>query len=357
MKIIKILLFPFALLYGMVMFIRNKLFDWRVLPSKSFDIPVISVGNLTLGGTGKTPHVEYLINLLMKDYSIATLSRGYGRKTKGFIIASDFMNYLEIGDEPLQFKHKFEDIHVVVDEKRRRGIKLILKKIPDLDVVILDDALQHRYVKPGLSILLSDYHNLYTKNYPFPTGTLREFRLGAKRADIIIVTKMPKVYSPITKRMLVEEIKPKAHQKLYFSYISYGDIKSIKDENEPFKINKVSTILMFAGIANTYPLEAHLKGICGELIVMNFPDHHKYSEKDLLKIKGKFNEIFTTNKIIITTEKDMMRLIKQNLYNIIKDFPIYYIPIEIKFHKDDGSKFDNQIMEYVEKNTRNRQLH
>jgi len=356
-KIIRILLYPLALLYGMLMLIRNKLFDWGLLPSKKFDFPVISVGNLTLGGTGKTPHVEYLINLLMKKYSIATLSRGYGRKTKGFIIASDFMDYLQIGDEPLQFKHKFEDIHVVVDEKRRRGIKLLLKKIADLNVVILDDAFQHRYVKPGLSIILSDYHNLYTNNYPFPTGTLREFRSGAKRADIIIVTKTAKVFSPITRRMLVDEIKARPHQQLYFSYISYGCLKSYNDENESIKITYSSTILMFAGIANTYPLEAHLKRNCGELIVMNFPDHHKYTEKDLLQIKEKFNDIFTANKIIITTEKDMMRLIKQNLYNIIKDFPIYYIPIEIKFHKDDGEKFDNQIMEYVEKSTRNRQIH
>jgi len=338
------------------MLIRNKLFDWHLLPSKRFDIPVISVGNLTLGGTGKTPHVEYIVRLLMNDYTLATLSRGYGRETKGFIIASDFMNYLQIGDEPLQFKHKFEDIHVVVDEKRRRGIKLLLKKVPDLDTVILDDAFQHRYVKPGLSILLSDYHNLYTKNYPLPTGTLREFRRGAKRADIIIVTKTPKVFSPITRRMLVDEIKPRANQQLFFSYISYGDLKSIEKENESFNINKVSTILMFAGIANTYPLEAHLQRLCGELIVMNFPDHHKYTEKDLLKIKDRFNDIFTANKMIITTEKDMMRLIKQNLYNIIKDFPIYYIPIEIKFHKDDETIFDNQIMEYVENSTRNRQL-
>ena len=357
MKIFRILLLPFALLYGMLMLTRNKLFDWHILPSKGFNIPVISVGNLSFGGTGKTPHVEYLVRLLMNDYTLATLSRGYGRKTKGFIIASDYMNYLQIGDEPLQFKHKFEDIHVVVDEKRKRGIKLLLKKVPDLDIVILDDAFQHRFVQPGLSIILSDYHKLYTKDYTFPTGTLREFRRGAKRADIIIVTKTPKVFSPITRRMLVDEIKPRAHQQLYFSYISYGDLKSIENENESFKINKVSTILMFAGIANTYPLEAYLKRICGELIVMKFPDHHKYNEKDILKIKEKFKEIFTKNKMIITTEKDMMRLIKQNLYNIFSDSPIYYIPIEIKFHKDDGARFNNQIMEYVRENKSNRQQH
>ncbi len=339
------------------MLFRNKLFDWRLMPSKKFDIPVICVGNLTFGGTGKTPHVEYLVKLLMNEYTLATLSRGYGRETKGFIIASDYMNYLQIGDEPLQFKHKFEDIHVVVDERRKRGIKLLLEKVPGLDVVILDDAFQHRYVKPGLSIILSDYHNLYTQNYLFPTGTLREFRSGAKRADIIIVTKTPKIFSPITRRMLIDEIKPKSYQQLYFSYISYGDLKSIDKDKESYKISKVSTILMFAGIANTYPLEAYLKRNCGELIVMNFPDHHKYIEKDLLKIMGKFNDIFTANKMIITTEKDMMRLIKQNMYNIIKDYPIYYIPIEIKFHQNDEAKFNNQIMEYVEKSTRNRRIH
>lgn len=335
------------------MLIRNKLFDWKIIPSKRFDIPVISIGNLTFGGTGKTPHVEYIVRLLMNDYSLAILSRGYGRETKGFIIASDYMNYTQIGDEPLQFKHKFEDVHVVVDERRKRGIKLLLEKVADLDVVILDDAFQHRHVKPGLSILLSDYHNLYTQNYPFPTGTLREFRYGAKRSDIIVVTKTPKVFSPITRRMLIDEIKPRKNQSLYFSYISYGDLKSVENENESYKINKVSTILMFAGIANTYPLEAYLKRNCTELIVMKFPDHHKYTEKDLIKIKEKYEDIFTANKLIITTEKDMMRLIKQNMYNIIKDFPIYYIPIEIKFHKDDETEFNKQIMEYVAKSTRN----
>ena len=218
-RIRHIIMLPISLCYGLAMQIRNWLFDINLLCSKTFDKPVISVGNLTFGGTGKTPHIEYLIRLLTPELFIATLSRGYGRKTRGFILASIPSSAKQIGDEPLQFLKKFDPIKVAVDEKRKRGIHLLLEKHPDLNVILLDDAYQHRYVKPGLSILLTDFHRPYPEDIILPSGTLREFRSGAGRADIIIVTKTPKIFSPITRRRIIEELKPKNHQRIYFSYI------------------------------------------------------------------------------------------------------------------------------------------
>ena len=354
MKILKILLLPISFLYGSIMSVRNFLFYCKILRSRSFNIPVISVGNLSFGGTGKTPHIEYLIRLLKDKYSVAALSRGYGRKTKEFVLASENLSPCKIGDEPLQYKTKFKDsIVVAVDEKRKRGIKILFNKFPKLEAILLDDAFQHRWVKPGLSILLTDFHRLYCNNFPLPSGTLREFRSGAKRADIIIVTKVTSALSPITRRRLTKIIKPKEHQALYFSYIKYGVLQSIHSEDTIPNSRKISTILLFSGIANSYPLQDKLRKKCNELIVMNFKDHHKYSIKDLTKIKNKFEDIYTKNKIIITTEKDAMRLSKPELIKFAKDLPIYYLPIEVKLHKDDAKEFDKKIIDYVKKNKRN----
>jgi tetraacyldisaccharide 4'-kinase len=352
-NIIRIFLYPIAMLYNTVMFVRNKLFDVNILPSKAFNLPVISVGNLSVGGTGKTPMVEYLIRILQDKYALATLSRGYGRKSSGFILADEDSNYLRIGDEPLQYKNKFKNLEVAVDEKRVRGIQLLNNTKPDLDVVLLDDAFQHRYVKPGLSILLTDFHNLYKNDFLFPTGTLRENRSGAKRADIIVVTKTPCVLSPITKRRIEGLLKPLPHQKLFFSFIAYKPLyPAIESHNkEPQK--KFSTIIMFSGIANSYPLQEHLKTKCTELIVMDFPDHHRYNTKDIEKIIQTYKDVFTSNKILITTEKDAMRLKKTALIEYFEDYPVYYVPIELRFHKEDGSEFEKQVLNYVKKNGRN----
>ena len=336
------------------MSIRNFLFNCKVLRSKRFDIPIISVGNLSFGGTGKTPLIEYLVRLLKKKYSVVALSRGYGRKTKGFILANENSTPCEIGDEALQYKTKFkESIKVAVDGNRRRGIKILFNKFPELKVVLLDDAFQHRWVKPGLSILLTDYHKLYCDDFPPPSGTLREFRRGSKRADIIIVTKTTSVLSPITRRRITNIIKPKEYQSLYFSYIKYGVLQSLQNEDTIPKATKFSTILLFSGIANSYPLQDRLRNKCNELIVMEFKDHHKYSVNDLNKIKNKFENIYTKNKIIITTEKDAMRFSKPELSEIVKELPFYYLPIEVKLHKDDAKEFDKQIIDYVRKNKRN----
>lgn len=351
MDFIRILLFPFSCVYGLFMSLRNKLFDWNILPSASFDTPIISVGNISCSGTGKTPHIEYLIRLLENNVSLATLSYGYGRSSKGFLLADNNSTHLEIGDESIQYQQKFKNISVAVDKDRTRGIKKLESQITGLGCILMDDAFQHRFVKPGLSIILTDFHNLFVNDFPMPTGTLREFRSGIKRANIIIITKTFKVLSPLTRRRLTKLINPRKDQQLYFSYIQYGDRISFPGlRKQAEKKKKYNTVILFTGIANSYPIKEYLRKFCSELIVLEFPDHHKYSKRDLEKIKSTYFDVFSKNKVIITTEKDAMRIIKTELEEIIQDLPIFYIPIEIKFHKDDSKAFDKQITDYVTKN-------
>jgi tetraacyldisaccharide 4'-kinase len=357
-NLIRFILFPISLVYGIVTWIRNIFFDLGILLSKSFEIPVISVGNLSTGGTGKTPHIEYLIRLLGQEYKIAVLSRGYKRITRGFIIADENSTPAEIGDEPCQFYSKFKNIIVAVDEKRKRGITNLLKLSSPPDIILMDDAFQHRYVEPGLSVLLTDYHKIYSHDYMLPTGTLREFRGNAKRADIIVVTKTSKILSPITKKSIQEEIKPQSHQKLLYSYINYssflpiGGIDFIPDGRKRY-----NTIIIVAGIANTYPLEFYLRSFCDEIQLLQFPDHYSYSQKDIVKIMEVFDGIITQNKVIVTTEKDLMRISRPDYLNTLRHYPICYVQIEIVFHKEDKPVFDKSILDYVRAIKRNSSIH
>jgi len=352
MRLIQIILFPFSLCYGLIMIFRNFLFDMEVLPTEKFNLPVINAGNLSCGGTGKTPLIEYLIRLLSPKYFVATLSRGYGRESNGFIIASKRSRAKYVGDEPLQFAKKFDGIKVAVDEKRRRGIRLLIKKYPTLDIILLDDAFQHRYVKPGLNILLTEYHNLYTEDYLLPSGRLREPRCGARRADIILVTKTPKIFSPITRRRIIEGILPRPNQIVLFTYIRYGNPIPVYESSSFGYPPAVSKILLFTGISNDYPLREHLQRMCSELIVMKFSDHYQYTQKDIDNILKTFMDLPTQKKVIITTEKDIMRLKIPELSTILKTIPLFYIPIEVGFHGNDQEKFDNLILTYVDKNKR-----
>ena len=348
----KLVLFPLAIIYGIITGIRNKLFDWGILKSNSFNIPIISVGNLSMGGSGKSPHIEYLVRLLQGSNNVAILSRGYKRKTKGFKLVKQQASAHEIGDEPAQFKHKFKKATVAVDEKRVHGIKKLQQLDPYLDVILLDDAFQHRYVKPGLSILLTDFHNLYSSDYIFPSGTLRESRCGAKRADIIIITKMPKTLSPITKRRLYNVLKPMAHQSVFTTYLQYNKLHSLFTKEPAIEIKKYSSILLVSGIANPYPLEEYLRPNCNELVTLSYPDHHIFKQKDFAKIKKEYNNLYSRNSIIVTTEKDAMRIISNEENQLIKNLPLYYISVEIKFHNKQNQRFDSIINEYVTKNTR-----
>jgi tetraacyldisaccharide 4'-kinase len=352
MKIKQLLVYPFSVSYGMVTFLRNKFFDWKILPSVEYDFPVISVGNLSAGGTGKSPLVAYIAGLLKGKNSIAILSRGYKRKTRGFRLASDRSTYHDIGDEPLQYKRNFGDVIVAVDESRRSGIKLLRRHFPALDAVILDDAFQHRYVKPGLSIITTDFHNLYANDFMIPSGTLREFRMGAKRADIIIVTKTPGTLSPITERRITGLLKPESDQHLFFTYIDYGELKPVQGEKDDELLGNCRHVLMFAGIANSYPLKEHLGTLYKNIHTLNFPDHHAYKPDDIKKLRKVFGQILSRNKIIVTTEKDFMRLQTNALQEQLAGLPLYYMPIQVKFHKKDNIIFDALIEDYVRENQR-----
>lgn len=345
---LRILLLPFSLIYGFIIGVRNYLFDTGLLKSVEFKLPVIAVGNLSAGGTGKTPHVEYLIRLLKGRFKLAVISRGYLRKTHGFVLADINSTVSMVGDEPMQYIHKFNDLLVAVDENRCHGIKKLLSDHAQMNAVILDDAYQHRFVKPGLSILLTDFHSLYSKDYLLPAGRLREPRSGAKRADIIIVTKTDPVFSPLSKRAVLEQIKPLPHQKVFFSYVTYGLPIPLFADLPPLRYNMINTIVLFAGIANPYPLEQYLKRLCNELVTIYYNDHHPFSEKDIKDIKNTYNNQFSKRKVLITTEKDAMRLRDPLIESLFKGIPIYYIPIEISFHFKEKEKFDKLILDFVE---------
>ncbi len=362
MKFLRILAFPISFLYGLVLALRNKMYDWGIFSSREFQVPVISIGNLCVGGTGKTPHIEYLVRLLKTEFYVATLSRGYGRKTQGFLLADTQSTANDIGDEPLQFKRKYTNIRVAVDAKRVNGIELLQKNYPSLQAILLDDAFQHRAVNPGLSMLLTDYSKLYKHDYVVPTGSLREFRSGAIRADIIIVTKCPKILLPIERKRLISELKPMPHQRVYFSYIKYGDFLPLNGEqknpfSKEFYFERNYSMLLLTGIANTSSLEYYLKDKVKNIERMKFPDHHRFTENDIENVKKIFNNIAAANKIILTTEKDAMRLKNPEYAEALKDLPIFYIPIEIDFHDKDKEQFNEQIVHYVRANQKYGNVH
>jgi len=345
----------------MVVAIRNLMFDTQILKQKEFNIPVISVGNITAGGTGKTPHVEYLVNLLKNEFKVATLSRGYKRKTKGFISAGYNSTAEELGDEPCQIKGKFPDIEVAVDNKRVNGIQKLLLSEKKIEVIILDDAYQHRFVKPGLSLLLIDYSRPITEDYLLPFGRLREPVSAKRRADIILVTKCPETIKPIDRRIVSKNLELLYFQNLYFTTVLAGDIKSVfpgysSPGNE--KIRETNpAILLISGIANPRDLQKFAQNISANIIELIFPDHHDYNENDIKRILDVFQSVPGKNKIIITTEKDAVRLRKfETLPEEIKE-NMFFIPIRISFLNNEEENFNKQILNYVRSNKRNSILH
>ncbi|MBL4670048.1 MAG: tetraacyldisaccharide 4'-kinase [Flavobacteriales bacterium] len=354
-KTFKILLLPFSLVYGSILYVRNKLYDWNILKTISYEFPVISIGNLALGGTGKTPHIEYLIRLLQKDYKIAILSRGYKRTTKGFLLADENSNVSNIGDEPLQYKLKFKKILVAVDEKRVHGINKIKKNYSKTDVILLDDAYQHRSVNPNINILITEYNNLYINDTTIPAGRLREWGTGSKRADIIIVSKTKNNLTLNEKEKIISQINPLPHQKVYFSFIKYEKITSFTKKAKDIEkiLNLDYSVLLLTGIAKPTALFNTISNQYKHLEHIKFSDHHNFKNLDILKIKDAYKKLKGNNKIIISTEKDIMRLSLPKILNQLQDIPIFYIPIEICFHGNDQKDFDNQILKYVTKNSRN----
>ena len=346
----KKLLLPISWIYSVVLFIRHKLYDWNILHSEGCDKSSICVGNLSLGGTGKTPHIEYLIEHLSPTKRLSVLSRGYGRKSKGLVIAKEGMTYKDIGDEPFQYFTKYNNITVAVDENRVEGCKYLINNT-DTEVILLDDAYQHRKIIPGLNILLTEFYNIYPKDYLLPAGKLRDIRYAAKRADIIVITKSPKVLSPFIQKDIFNKIKPLPHQKILYSYIDFLSFKPLNSAAASIALQNIKSVLLFCGIANPVPLEEYIKENYNTLSTIYFKDHHDFSESDIDNIITNYNDMIGKNKIIITTEKDAMRLIKSSYLCKFEKTPLFTIPIKVSFHKNDKQVFDNEILSYVRRNT------
>ena len=332
MKLLRNISFPLVPVYYLATRVRNMLYDLKLKTSKSYSLPVICVGNLSVGGTGKTPMIEYLIRLLKDELKIATLSRGYKRKIKGFQIANTNSSADTIGDEPFQFFYKFKDkLLVAVDADRQRGIEKLVSNHSSLDVVLLDDAFQHRKVRAGLNILLTTYNDLYVNDYVLPTGNLREPKQGANRAQIIVVTKCPTNLSEVDKEVVIKRLKPKPHQNVFFSSIRYSDV--VVSEIKRINVTDLKEFTLVTGIANANPLINFLTEKKFNFEHLNFKDHHDFSEKEI--------SILEQKQLIITTEKDFMRL-KQ--YMTLKD-KLYYLPIEVEIKN--SKKFNSLIRNFV----------
>lgn len=341
-----------ALIFGCVTYIRNKIYDLGFIKSHHPQKHTICVGNLSVGGSGKTPHVEYLINLLKSEFSLATLSRGYKRKTKGFIIADEKNTAEDIGDEPLLYKTKHPDLTVCVEVNRVKGVK----KLAELDnapqVIVLDDAFQHRPIKCGLNIVVSEYENIYYNDFLMPVGRLRESKAGMHRADIIVISKTPEKTTPVEIRNVLKDIKPLPHQYVFFSYLKYGDLYSISDVNE-----KISTLkdlfrfrlVVFTGIANPAPMITYLKEYSAGVSHLPFDDHHDYTVADIANIQKYYESFESGSKLIVTTEKDLMRLKIPEIWAIAERMNIFVLPVEVTF-KDKAEEFNEIILKYVRTN-------
>lgn len=352
MTLKKILLFPFAIIYGIITSLRNLLYDWKFLKSKSVAVHTICVGNLAVGGTGKTPHVEYLINILQYDFKIAILSRGYKRKTSGFIQATNLSTAFDIGDEPLQYKTKNPQLEVCVDANRVNGIKEILEFPEPPKVVILDDAFQHRALNCELKIVISEYNNLYLNDCMMPAGYLRESKKGIERADIIIVSKTPDKTTAIEIRNVIKDLKPLAHQQLFFTWLKYGELKGFQNPTDTIDtLNDLFRyrIVAFTGIGNPQPMITYLKEYASDVKHIQFPDHHSFTIQDIADVRAQLDAIEGGNKIVVTTEKDAMRLRGTDLQDIANTLPLYVLPIEVDF-KDKTQEFNDTIINYVRTN-------
>ena len=337
-------LLPVSLIYGAVVWLRNWFYDKNIFKSSAFNFPIICVGNLAAGGTGKTPMVEYLVRLLKTNFETATLSRGYKRKTEGFAIAGAGTTALEIGDEPRQFQQKFPEITVAVGEERLVAIPQLLHDKPNTQVIILDDAFQHRTVRAGLNILLTEHKNLYTRDLMLPAGDLRDVRRSRKRADIIIITKCKPELGEEERRSIIAEIDPLTDQTVFFTEIVYGTPYHLFNKKE-MEITHDTDTLLICGIANPRPIKEFLTTHVHTYDMLRFPDHHIFNSDDLEEIRKQFNKISSAQKIILTTEKDAVRL--QKFEKELSDFPIYVMPIEHAFLFNEGESFNKRVVQFV----------
>jgi tetraacyldisaccharide 4'-kinase len=343
-KSLRYLLLPFSVLYGGIIKTRNLLFDKKILRSAIFNFPLICVGNLAVGGTGKTPMVEYILRILEKKYNVATLSRGYKRKTKGFFTADENTTSEDIGDEPMQIYTKFSDVTVAVAEERVTAIPQLLFEKPETQAIILDDAYQHRAVNAGLNILLTDSGNLYSNDLLLPAGNLRDARSSSRRANIIIVTKCKPDLSESERQHIIEQLRPLNHQKIYFTTIEY-EIPFHLFTNEKHHLNDECSVLLITGIANPKPREDWITRIGSAYQLLKFRDHHNYNAKDINEIKNHFSKIESGKKIILTTEKDAVRLLK--FKKELEDLPVFVLPMAHRFLFGKAAEFEKEILDFV----------
>ncbi|MCM1390455.1 MAG: tetraacyldisaccharide 4'-kinase [Bacteroides sp.] len=359
-KILDILLLkPLSMIYGAVIYVRNQLFEWGILKQHSFDIPVLAIGNLSVGGTGKTPHTEYIVDALKNEYHIGVLSRGYRRKTKGFVLASKRSTPWDIGDEPFQIFQKFgNDVRVAVCEKRVKGIKELLRIDPQIDLIVLDDAFQHRYVKPSTSIVLMEWNRPIYNDELLPLGRLREPQRAILRADMVIVTKCPAEVRPVDVRLIYDHLGLFAYQKVFFSRYAYGNLVSVFPDEVRYMPNLTwmtpdDSVLVVTGIANPSPLVRYLKAHKVKVEELRFPDHHQFTRRDFEDITGRFNKMKGRNKYIVTTEKDSVRIAGSPYYPHDLKASTFYLPIKVEIlpHKMplDSDSFDRELRKLLKR--------
>jgi tetraacyldisaccharide 4'-kinase len=345
--VIRILLLPLALLYGIGVGIRNLFYRIGILRSVRFDIPVISVGNMSVGGTGKSPHIEYLLRWLHQYLDVAVLSRGYGRKTEGFRPVTIIDTAEQVGDEPLQFKRKFQDVSINVNESRALGVPEIVKRYPETQAILLDDAFQHLAVTPGLNILLTEFSRPFSGDWLLPAGRLREWRFGYRRADIIIVTKCPAELTAKQRSDMILKIDPFPRQRVYFSRYKYGQAFDLLRPDVKRSLDLNTDVLLVSAIANTDYLLKHLAGEVQSIRTVEFEDHHYFEEKDLQEIVKSFDAMNSRNKIIVTTEKDAMRMELHQSFFWKNELPIYVLPVEVAFCDRDEVDFQADVQQFL----------
>ena len=343
---VKILLLPFSLLYGVGIALRNVLYKSRLLKSVSFNIPVVGVGNLSVGGAGKTPHIEYLIQLLSPYVNTAILSRGYKRKTKGFQFVSFGDSSLSVGDEPYQYFLKYKNIKVAVSESRSLGVPMLLNKYPETEIVLLDDSYQHRSVSVGLNILLTEFERPYYKDFLLPSGRLREFGSGASRSDIIIVTKCPVIITEDTKASMLEKLNPLPNQSVYFTRYSYGQPYSFFTGSR-VNLKDFDQIILLTAIANESYLLDHLDAFDTEVHAVHYEDHHYFSPHEVSQVALQFDSLISERKLILTTEKDATRLMLHSKYLKEKNLPIYILPLKVDFLFDGHQDFNAEVKRFL----------
>ena len=344
--LVKILLSPISVLYGLGIGLRNLLYRAEIVKSTEFNLPVVGIGNLTLGGAGKTPHVEYLIRLLQPYLKLATLSRGYKRKSRGFLVVSRGHTALDVGDEPLQYFLKYPDVRVAVSESRSIGIPQLLRRFPDIQTILLDDSYQHRSVRPGLNILLTEYDRPYFKDFLLPSGRLRESPSASRRADVIIASKCPDQLSQSERASFIKQLKVNENQQVFFSKYIYGPLYNISDGRRQ-QLSALDDVLLVTGIANEDYLLKYIETQVAHVYSFVFEDHHLFNAHEVSQMKLKFDHIESNNKAIVTTEKDATRLILHRDYIRENNLSIWILPLKVQFLDNDGELFDQRVRDFL----------